>query len=314
MKKTNLFIIIFLLSVIMASPFMIKKLKDEKYVSSTEIIENDITENNEIINSIEKNNAINQEITNNVVSQSTEKNNTVINSTVTNSTLTNNTVNQNKITQNENKQTTDNDATKIDSKDKSKKFEKVDDSYFKDALFIGDSRTVGIAEYGELKNATFFANTGMSVYNLLDKTTSVPSVGKVKLDDLLSRKKFGKIYIMLGINELGYNLNNTAKKYKEIIEYIENKQNNAIIYIEANLHVTKEKSDSDKIFNNKNIDKLNREFAKLANNKTIFYLNINEKFDDENGNLKSDYTHDNVHIYAKYYKEWSEWIKQHAIK
>lgn len=33
----------------------------------------------------------------------------------------------------------------------------VEKSYFNDALFIGDSRTVGISEYGDLNNATFFA-------------------------------------------------------------------------------------------------------------------------------------------------------------
>ena len=32
----------------------------------------------------------------------------------------------------------------------------VDASYFDDALFIGDSRTVGLKEYGTLNNATFF--------------------------------------------------------------------------------------------------------------------------------------------------------------
>ena len=37
-------------------------------------------------------------------------------------------------------------------------FTTVDASYFDDALFIGDSRTVGIAEYGSLKNATYFAD------------------------------------------------------------------------------------------------------------------------------------------------------------
>ena len=41
-----------------------------------------------------------------------------------------------------------------------------DSSYFDDALFIGDSRTVGLCEYGTLKNADYFASTGMSVYKL----------------------------------------------------------------------------------------------------------------------------------------------------
>ncbi len=48
-----------------------------------------------------------------------------------------------------------------------------------DALFIGDSRTVGLMEYAQIANADFFANTGMSVFNIHKKPVSVPNVGKV---------------------------------------------------------------------------------------------------------------------------------------
>ena len=207
----------------------------------------------------------------------------------------------------------------IDNKTESKKNSKhekqtVGKEYFDDALFIGDSRTVGISEYGDLNNATFFANTGMSVYNVFEKNVSVPQVGKLKLEQLLTYKKFGKIYIMLGINELGYNQEKTLKKYKDLLKFIQEKQSNAIIYIEANLHVTAERSNKDKTINNININKINNEISKLADNEKIFFIDVNEKFDDENGNLSSNYTQDNVHIYAKYYKEWSDWLSQNAVK
>ena len=207
----------------------------------------------------------------------------------------------------------------INNKTESKKNSKhekqtVGKEYFDDDLFIGDSRTVGISEYGDLNNATFFANTGMSVYNVFEKNVSVPQVGKLKLEQLLTYKKFGKIYIMLGINELGYNQEKTLKKYKDLLKFIQEKQSNAIIYIEANLHVTAERSNKDKTINNININKINNEISQLADNEKIFFIDVNEKFDDENGNLSSNYTQDNVHIYAKYYKEWSDWLSQNAVK
>ena len=207
----------------------------------------------------------------------------------------------------------------INNKTESKKNSKhekqtVGKEYFDDALFIGDSRTVGISEYGDLNNATFFANTGMSVYNVFEKNVSVPQVGKLKLEQLLTYKKFGKIYIMLGINELGYNQEKTLKKYKDLLKFVQEKQSNAIIYIEANLHVTAERSNKDKTINNININKINNEISQLADNEKIFFIDVNEKFDDENGNLSSNYTQDNVHIYAKYYKEWSDWLSQNAVK
>lgn len=187
-------------------------------------------------------------------------------------------------------------------------------SYFDDALFIGDSRTVGIAEYGGIKNATYFANTGMSVYNLAKTKVNVDDLGKVTLDELLASYKFGKVYILLGINEMGYDLDKTASKYRELVNKIQSNQEGVIIYIQANLHVTETKSKSSSTFSNTRINSLNDKLAQIANNQNIFYININEKFDDEKGNLPSNYSQDGVHIYAKYYKDWTNWIAENITR
>lgn len=189
-----------------------------------------------------------------------------------------------------------------------------DKSYLDDALFIGDSRTVGLSEYGELNNATFFSSIGMSVYNVNKTTVSIPSVGKVHLTELLERKKYGKIYIMLGINELGYDLKPTIQQYDSLIKEIQSLQPNSIIYIEANLHVTKSHSNTDEMFNNNNINRFNNAIKKFANNTNVFYIDINEVFDDKSGSLRADYTNDSTNLYAKYYKKWGEWLLTKTIK
>lgn len=116
-------------------------------------------------------------------------------------------------------------------------FTTVDASYFDDALFIGDSRTVGIAEYGNLKNATYFADVGLNVYVAQTKAVAVKNVGTVTLPQLLSQKTFGKVYIMLGINELGNNLDDITAKFSSLVDSVRAAQPDAIIYVEANLHV-----------------------------------------------------------------------------
>ena len=177
-----------------------------------------------------------------------------------------------------------------------------------DALFIGDSRTVGLMEYAGIDGADYFCTVGMSVYNIHKKPVSVPNVGKVTLTELLNSKKYGKIYIMLGINEVGYEFSSTVEKYRELIEFIKDKQSNAVIFIQANLHVSKSRSDSDKVVNNIAINGLNAELAKLADGKSKFYLDANILFDDKTGALSSDKSADNAHVYAKYYIEWGKWI------
>ena len=177
-----------------------------------------------------------------------------------------------------------------------------------DALFIGDSRTVGLMEYAGIDGADFFCTVGMSVYNIHKKPVSVPNVGKVTLTELLNSKKYGKIYIMLGINEVGYKFSSTVEKYSELIEFVKGKQSDAVIFIQANLHVTKSRSDSDKVVNNTAINGLNAELAKLADGKSKFYLDANILFDDKTGALSSDKSEDSTHLYAKYYSEWGKWI------
>lgn len=82
----------------------------------------------------------------------------------------------------------------------------VDDSYFDDAVFIGDSRTVGMYEYGGLEEtSTFYASTGLTVYKMFDSAiVSVPGQKKkITVEEALSEKQFAKIYLMIGINEMG---------------------------------------------------------------------------------------------------------------
>lgn len=182
------------------------------------------------------------------------------------------------------------------------------DISIKDSLFIGDSRTVGLMEYAGLSDADFFCNVGMSVYNINKKPVSVPNVGKVSFTELISEKKYGKVYIMLGVNEIGYETKTTLSKYSELISLIMKNQPDATVFIEANLHVSKTRSDRDKTVNNDAIDKLNAELKKLTDGKTVFYLDANTLFDDGTGNLPSDKTEDGTHLYAKYYAEWGRWI------
>lgn len=46
---------------------------------------------------------------------------------------------------------------------------------FTNVLFIGDSRTAGLSEYGDLGQAEVFADSGMSVFNLFDSRIKTKS-------------------------------------------------------------------------------------------------------------------------------------------
>lgn len=188
-----------------------------------------------------------------------------------------------------------------------------DRSYFDDALFIGDSRTVGLYEYGDLGNALVLADSGMNVYKVFQRSFELPSGESKMLEEIFAERQFGKIYVMLGINELGYDFEQTVKVYKDMIGQIEAMQPDAIIYLQANLHITEKKSEKSEIYNNENINRFNLEVQQMTDSKTRFFLDANELFDDEKGNLSVEYTVDEAHILGKYYTDWVDWILCHCV-
>ena len=189
-----------------------------------------------------------------------------------------------------------------------KVFQKVDKSYLNDALFIGDSRTLGLMEYGGVSQASYFADSGMSVFNLEKTTVPVAGYGKTDIRSLLKQKKFGKIYFMMGINEAGYPWKSLEKKYKETVAMIRDMQPDAQIFLCANLMMTEEKSGQSKAINNKVICKINAMIEKLASKNEMYYIDVNEIFTDKKGNLCETYSNDGVHVLGKYYRDWMDWI------
>lgn len=183
---------------------------------------------------------------------------------------------------------------------------------FENALFIGDSRTVGICKYSGITEADFFASTGMSVYDVFKEQLEVGGQKARSLETLLRDQQYDRIYLMLGINELGYNFDKTVKTYGGVVDKLRELQPGAYIHIQANLHVTKEKSDRDKLYNNTNINRLNEAISALADGETVFYLDVNPTFDDENGCLAADLTWDGVHLLGKYYSSWADWLRENT--
>ncbi len=193
-------------------------------------------------------------------------------------------------------------------------FYHADVSYFDDALFIGDSRTVGLYEYGGLGNAEVFAHSGMSIYKVFGEEFELQSGEVTTLETALQAKQFGKVYIMLGINELGYDFEQTVERFSEAVTLIRELQPEAIIFIQANLHITNKKSEESDLFNNTNINNFNQAVGELADGKSIFYLDVNPLYDDEEGGLSEEFTTDHAHILGKYYVDWVDFILQNAVR
>ncbi len=185
-----------------------------------------------------------------------------------------------------------------------------DESYFDDVLFVGDSRTDGLYLYSRFEGADYFSDKGMTIFGVFDKPARD---GKTMLEALLAAKSYGKIYIMLGINEVGSNLDLLVKQFAVVLDRLRELAPDAIIVMQGNLAVDEKKSAATWYLTAERIHELNSRIAELADGERVFYLDPNEIFCDEKGFLMAGLSGDGVHLYAKHYADWTAWLCENAF-
>lgn len=191
----------------------------------------------------------------------------------------------------------------------------VEDSYFDDAIFVGNSRTEGFMMYSGLKNAQYLTHIGLKVDTIQTLLVAKIDGKKMTIMDALKQKEFGKIYIMLGMNELGWVFPELFKEdYALIIDEIKRNHPNSIIYMQSILPVTKNKAINDSIYNNENIERFNQLVKEIAFEKEVYYLNVSEGIADSDGSLPDNATFDGVHLKPDFCLVWLSYLKEHTVE
>jgi len=187
--------------------------------------------------------------------------------------------------------------------------------YLSGTLFIGDSRTVTIKEYAGWEEAHFFVKNGLTVWDVLEEKIAEYNGEQITVDEALQKQKFERIYIMLGINELGRGTPETfAEKYRQVVERIKQLQPDAVIIVEAIMHVTKEKDEEQTYINNAEINARNEKIREMAGYAGVSWLDVNQVMDDaESHCLVSEYSFDGVHLKVKYLDIWKEFLLENPF-
>ena len=113
--------------------------------------------------------------------------------------------------------------------------EAVEDTYFDGAVFLGDSRTEGLFLYSGLKTGHFYTAVGATVESVFSKKNFETESGeKVPLLDAVAEQDCDKIYIMLGINELGWSKVKTFHdQYAKLIDRVREDHPEAKIVLQS---------------------------------------------------------------------------------
>lgn len=189
----------------------------------------------------------------------------------------------------------------------------VDLSYFDDALFIGDSRMQGFGMYSGLTNATFYAIQSFSIFKYQTMPVVQTPSGKVPIFTALPYDQFTKIYIKVGLNELGGSDETFLQTYDELITKLREMEPRAIIYTHAILPVTAAKSATDKTHCNENIQRRNAALKQYAEEHQCYYIDVAPVVSIEDGSLMPEMAGDGIHLKAGYMELWKEYLRTHAV-
>lgn len=185
---------------------------------------------------------------------------------------------------------------------------------FSDAAFVGDSRTEGLFINTGLATAQFYTANGLMVDTAITKDAiRLDDGSKGNVIDALKQHDFKRVYIMFGVNELGWYSGTVFKnKYKELIHEIQKVQPDATIYIQSILPISEEKSKNDKIYNNKNVVKFNKWIKEVVEEEELIYLDVRSVIKDSTGALPKDASTDGVHLNKKYCKMWLKYLRENV--
>ena len=189
----------------------------------------------------------------------------------------------------------------------------VEDTYFDDVVFLGDSRTDGLRLYGGMTHGTFLYATGATVESVFTKAVETP-LGEMPLLDALAEMECSRIYVMLGVNELGWKGTDIFRNQSaELIRRLQEDHPDAEIVIQSILPVGAKIDDEGRYVNNGRIAEYNQVWLELAEEFHVNYMDVAEVLPDENGQLPAELTYDGVHLNKAGCRLWLDYLRTHAV-
>ncbi|HZW49913.1 MAG TPA: GDSL-type esterase/lipase family protein [Bacillota bacterium] len=179
------------------------------------------------------------------------------------------------------------------------------DSFFADSWFIGDSFTNGLEGYTRLKQQSVF----------LDEVGLTVTKAMQRLNELINVTP-KRIFVLLGINDLGYGYSpeEFAAQYQQLLTELKVGWPQAEIYVQAIFHVTARHESIDSCRTNAAIAAYNAALAKVCNQSGFAYIDIGSAFCDQAGVMREAESPDGLHLEYSGNYVWLELLKQIILK
>lgn len=190
-----------------------------------------------------------------------------------------------------------------------------DMSYFDDAVFIGDSISVGYSAYGFIDEKSVLASQGMNIEKInTEKIKSEQNGNYIVLDHLINLKP-AKAYIMLGSNGIAWLSSEfMIGEYDNFVKSVKEALPDATVYIVSVPPVTIDLESGDNPITNIMIDDFNSDLEEMANQNGVHYLDLASELKDDDDCLFEEYAEkDGMHFkYAAYEKSLDFFLRHTA--
>jgi lysophospholipase L1-like esterase len=168
------------------------------------------------------------------------------------------------------------------------------------AIFLGDSMT-NLGDWSDDFRHEI-ANFGVRGNETTDVIARVPSV---------TRRHPDTIFFMVGTNDAlrGRDLDRSVNAFIQTVQLLRQQNPHAAIYVETVLPVTDRVVSPNPLIQgrvaevNDWINRFNQRIAALADNRSVFLLNLHDDF-LRDGQLVPEYTIDGIHLNARGYWVW----------
>ena len=189
----------------------------------------------------------------------------------------------------------------------------VDESYFDDCMFVGDSLMVGLGTYGFISEEQIAAGIGMSVVSIGTTPLTNADGSEILTADKVNAASPRHVYILLGLNMLGtYTDEQLLSYYGDFIDSI-NRENTDIYVISVPPVTGERETDEDNPILNSDIDSFNADLLKFANNRCVYYVDLNTALKGPDGRFpEEDAEADGVHFKKPTYRTMLEYLRTHV--
>lgn len=168
-------------------------------------------------------------------------------------------------------------------------------------IFLGDSITEGYNLDQYYSNYPV-VNSGVGGYT----TDQILE----KLDKMVYRYNPTKVFLLIGTNDIAQDRSqeHIINNIKQIIDNIKKNRRYTEIYVESIYPINPRK---ERLRDNGLINSINNDIKQLCEERDVTYINVHDLLINDQGNLKSEYSNDGLHLTEKGYDVVTSKIKMY---